>query len=166
MADYIIQDTTLTGIADAIRGKTGGTDPIPVPDMAAQIAGISGGGDSSAVQYKSKLVTLTGTWNERVSIDFGFDPDLIIVFSDKTVTLGGGNFLFMGVSSRFEEAAGSSFVRYFYLYSDRLYSNLVGRRIDDTGDANVAINSADETGFNFGVTHPSGSFYVIAIKMC
>ena len=41
MANYMIQDTTLAGIADAIRGKTGGADPIPVPDMSALIEGIS-----------------------------------------------------------------------------------------------------------------------------
>lgn len=49
MAEYLIQDTTLTGIADAIRGKTGGTDPVAVSDMAAQIEGIQtggGGGDA------------------------------------------------------------------------------------------------------------------------
>lgn len=44
MGTYLIQDTTLSGIADAIRGKTGGADPIPVPDMSALIAGISQGG--------------------------------------------------------------------------------------------------------------------------
>lgn len=44
MAYYLIQDSTLAGIADAIRGKTGGADPIPVPDMSALIAGISQGG--------------------------------------------------------------------------------------------------------------------------
>ena len=51
MSEYLIQDTTLTGIADAIREKTGGTVPVPVSDMAAQIAGIStgGGGDIDAL---------------------------------------------------------------------------------------------------------------------
>lgn len=44
MGTYLIQDSTLAGIADAIRGKTGGADPIPVPDMSALIAGISQGG--------------------------------------------------------------------------------------------------------------------------
>lgn len=50
MSEYRIKGETLTGIADAIRKKTGGTEPIPVPDMAAQIEGITsgGGGGSSA----------------------------------------------------------------------------------------------------------------------
>ena len=49
MAEYLIQGETLTGIADAIRGKTGGTDPIAVLDMAAQIDGIQAGGDGDDV---------------------------------------------------------------------------------------------------------------------
>lgn len=48
MAEYRIKGETLAGIADAIRKKTGGTEPIPVPDMAAQIEGISGGGGGSS----------------------------------------------------------------------------------------------------------------------
>lgn len=43
MAKYTIQDTTLQGIADAIRGKTGTADPIAVSAMAAQIADITEG---------------------------------------------------------------------------------------------------------------------------
>lgn len=38
--EYLIKDTTLTGIADAIRSKTGGTDPILVSDMAGQIENV------------------------------------------------------------------------------------------------------------------------------
>lgn len=54
MSEYLIQDTTLTGIADAIREKTGGTEPVSVSDMAAQIEGIqAGGGDIDALIDKS-----------------------------------------------------------------------------------------------------------------
>lgn len=49
MADYLIKDTTLTGIADAIRAKTGSADAIMVSDMASRIAGISGGGSGGSV---------------------------------------------------------------------------------------------------------------------
>lgn len=43
MAEYLIQDSTLTAIADAIREKSGASDPIAVPDMAAQISAITTG---------------------------------------------------------------------------------------------------------------------------
>ena len=42
MAEYLIQDTTLTAIADAIRSKTGGTEAILPENMAAAITGLSG----------------------------------------------------------------------------------------------------------------------------
>lgn len=52
MAEYLIQDTTLTGIADAIRAKTGSTDAIKVSDMASKIEGISvGGGTVEGIHY-------------------------------------------------------------------------------------------------------------------
>lgn len=37
---YTINGETLTGIADAIRSKTGGTDPITAADMDVEINGI------------------------------------------------------------------------------------------------------------------------------
>ena len=54
MAEYLIQDTTLTAIADAIRSKTGKTDAIPVPDMPTEIASItaeSGGSSGSSEDF-------------------------------------------------------------------------------------------------------------------
>ena len=50
--EYLIQRATLAAIADAIRAKTGKSDQIPVADMAAEIAGITAAGGSSAdVRY-------------------------------------------------------------------------------------------------------------------
>jgi hypothetical protein len=44
MSEYRIQDTTLTGIADAIRLKTGSSAPIVVNEMADEIESIPTGG--------------------------------------------------------------------------------------------------------------------------
>ena len=44
MSEYRIQDATLTGIADAIRSKTGGSAPIVVNEMADEIESIPTGG--------------------------------------------------------------------------------------------------------------------------
>ena len=58
MSKYVIDDSTLASIAEAIRGKTGGTDPIAVTDMAAQIASITGGGSSDEVILEEQDVLL------------------------------------------------------------------------------------------------------------
>ncbi len=51
MADYLVQDTSLTEIADAIRERGGTTAPLSFPSgMASAIRGIqNGGGDLSSV---------------------------------------------------------------------------------------------------------------------
>lgn len=46
MAKYVIDDSTLTGIANAIRSKTGGSDPIEVSQFPERISGIETGGSS------------------------------------------------------------------------------------------------------------------------
>ena len=46
MARWSVEDITLTGIANAIREKTGGSGEIKVEDMAGKIGEISGGGAS------------------------------------------------------------------------------------------------------------------------
>ena len=49
MAIYSIEDTTLTGIGDAIRAKEGSTGVIPVPEIPSRIAAIQTGPDVSGV---------------------------------------------------------------------------------------------------------------------
>lgn len=57
MAEYIIQDTTLTEIADSIRAKTGKTDSIPVPDMRSQIDSIPSGDDETVKGFIERTLT-------------------------------------------------------------------------------------------------------------
>lgn len=51
MAEYLIQDTTLSEIADAIRVKTELTRSIGVSEMASLILGIKSGPDTSSYAY-------------------------------------------------------------------------------------------------------------------
>ena len=48
MADYLIQESTLTGIADAIRAKEGSAAPISTTDFASRIANMFTGEDLDA----------------------------------------------------------------------------------------------------------------------
>lgn len=59
MAKYLIDGTTLTAIADAIREKTGGTGDIFTEDMASEIYSIEvgGSGENKLVQMFNKSVT-------------------------------------------------------------------------------------------------------------
>ena len=79
---YIIKKSTLTGIADAIRGKTGGTDKMNPVEMASAIEGISAGGGASKLfitevtpesQIKKSTTPLT------ITHDLGVMPQFVFV---------------------------------------------------------------------------------------
>lgn len=63
MDRYSVEGSTLTGIADAIREKTGGSEEIKVEDMAGKIGEISGGGE------ETEFVTLT--FNNKLNLSGG-----------------------------------------------------------------------------------------------
>ena len=46
MAEYLVQDTSLTAIADAIRAKNGGTDKLTLAQMPEKITNIQTGTDT------------------------------------------------------------------------------------------------------------------------
>ena len=51
MSKYVIDSSTLTSIADAVRAKTGKTDPIVVSDIPTEISKISSGDDLPAEAF-------------------------------------------------------------------------------------------------------------------
>ena len=95
MALYFIKDTTLKGIADAIRTKTGDSASIPVADFASEIESIvvgdgssSGGGSGEGdtiIGYE--VITKSGTFetgsgvtSATITHNCGGEPDIVIVF--------------------------------------------------------------------------------------
>ena len=70
MSDYIIHDTTLTSIADAIRTKTGSNAQMTPSEMATAIGNISTGGGGG--------ITLEDICNGTVTGDVVFNGDTFI----------------------------------------------------------------------------------------
>ena len=74
MAEYLIQDTTLAAIGDAIRAKEESSDPIPVSDIAARIAAIETG-----VNVQRASGTFTTDTSGKATVNCGFQPDLVYI---------------------------------------------------------------------------------------
>ena len=62
MSKYVIDGSTLTSIGDAIREKTGGTESIPVTDLAASISAIVAG------DYNVKMIQLSPTSTSSLTL--------------------------------------------------------------------------------------------------
>ena len=70
MSKLFIEDTSLTAIGDAIRGKTGGTELLSVPSgMVEAINGIQTGGGALKCVFSTKRTT-GGTYNDY-DVDLG-----------------------------------------------------------------------------------------------
>lgn len=95
MANYMIQDTTLTGIADAIRAKTGGADAIAVTDMAGQIEGISSmptvysSDRTGAIYFKNHTIPDRETENSQATGNlYQYSLEMETVYVGKNVITG------------------------------------------------------------------------------
>lgn len=82
--EYMIQGETLTAIADAIRGKTGGSDPIEPGQMANEITNIPAGGGGmpeGVTALASGIIAPTSniTSDYTVTHNLGKTPDFAIL---------------------------------------------------------------------------------------
>lgn len=79
MSKVLVNESSLTGIADAIRGKNGSTDTYKPSEMAAAITAISGGGGEPVIEALS--VTSNGTYTAPDGVD-GYSPITVNVPQD------------------------------------------------------------------------------------
>jgi hypothetical protein len=72
MAKVFIEETTLTAIGDAIRGKEGTSDLVPVNDMATRISAISGGGGSGGYEIPDEAFNIVGAKTDYGNYDCSY----------------------------------------------------------------------------------------------
>lgn len=78
MSEYLIQDTTLTAIGDAIRAKEESSAPIPVSEFASRIAAVVTG-----VTVQRSSGSFTTNTSGKATINCGFQPDLVYIQIDE-----------------------------------------------------------------------------------
>ena len=79
MAKVLVNESSLTGIADAIRSKNGSTDTYKPSQMAAAITAISGGSEPAVIEALE--VTSNGTYTASNGVD-GYSPVTVNVPQD------------------------------------------------------------------------------------
>ena len=78
MSKYVIDSSTLTSIADAVRTKGGTTDPIVVSDIPTAITNLPSGGEPIITEL---TVTQNGTYTASDGVD-GYSPVTVNVPQD------------------------------------------------------------------------------------
>ena len=170
MADYLIKDTTLTNIADAIRAKKSSTDTYTPAEMATAISSIETGGgggptaedltftgDLTKFNYygrMSKLIKKYGSlmsFNDVKSLEYAFsgnDP-LNSDFSNWTINLSNYASLINAFSStssikKLPKFAGGSINK-----CENMFYQFSGKNIPDDLFSNTTFN-LDRSGVNYG----------------
>ena len=125
MADYLILDTTLAAIGNAIRAKEGSSALIPVSEIASRIAAIETGATGAAVQRKSGTITTGSFRNDTVTC--GFKPDLVVLHRSE----GSTNNAFSCAAAFAEDTRKSKFALALWSNEISMYQLIVSR--SDTG---------------------------------
>ena len=89
-------DAALVGIADAIRGKTGGTGKLTLDQMAAAITGIVAGGGGDGLAYDMGEFALDAGTKTVATVDgiphaLGAVPEFVLVWTDDFADLSVDN---------------------------------------------------------------------------
>lgn len=120
----------MTAIANAIRGKTGGSALLTLDGMATAIAGIStgGGGERFAGSFTTNA-------SYKATVSCGFKPDVVMIFTPS----------FSYNSSTTCEAN----LKYFFAEKKMSYSEISNARYDDGIYEGIAVRT--ETGFEISM---------------
>lgn len=99
MAEYLIQEETLVGIADAIRSKEGNsTSEIPVADMSERIMALETK-DASAPIWGHVVVSAKGDAAFNIPLPFSGDVTTIIGAGNQSTSLLNDTTLFFSVNN-------------------------------------------------------------------
>lgn len=94
MSKLVIDKSTLDGIGDAIREKTGISDLIPVIELSEKILEISGGSTNIAIDEVEVVsdVSLNNTKGWTIYHSLEKTPDIVFIYSHNETSVG--NYIF------------------------------------------------------------------------
>ena len=125
------------------------------------------GGGNSNFKYTEKVVTIKGSINERVSANFGFKPDFLVMYPNDSVTHSGKYVVYIGSSIKFADVFGKSKgCAIVGVGSSSAFTRHSGSDLNSTS-SNAQLYGADETGFNLGdnYSYAAGTYKVIALGL-
>jgi len=161
----LLQDKTVTENGEVVADEGfDGLGKVIVDVMS------SGGGNDGVLVYKG-YATITGTYNTKVNIDFGFKPDFLLLYPTSTQSTASVGVVRFGITSQMAEKYGISGTN--VLIFTRSSTGLSYAGTADSIDCDVSQNVAtapicgcDETGFTIGrIKHYNGLIYIIAMKL-
>lgn len=123
MANVLIEETTMTAIADAIRAKTGDTDLILPSDMPTQIESISSGGatDEEITSLKNQVYGLAVGKCEYVSGKKNLLDLTTIMTPDGLISGGYSDYAMAGMDCVYARAQSlMSLTKYTFGYCKKL----------------------------------------------
>jgi hypothetical protein len=109
MAEYLIQDSTLTAIADAVRSKTGDTGLIPVGEMAAKIGALAVGGGANGTWVFNTGSFVASADSHTIDHGLGIVPDVVAVWATSIISATTGLVHTMSFSAAAIEAMGNAY---------------------------------------------------------
>ena len=149
MSKYSVNDTTLIGIADAIRSKEGSSGSILVPDLASRILNLSG----SATMLSGTWVLASGAPYVRLNVGVTLsDSDIFVA-----ICTGDNNTALHSTSTSSYHYPLSFCKTADHVYGTALYSNKSSSQLlsydDSTSNFSIQIynNSTIYVGFPYDV---------------
>lgn len=159
-------------IAAAIREKTGEEGTMKPIEFPEKIAAIEAGGGSGGGQMFRTFMNINGGYNTRVNVNFGFKPDILLVYAGSNFTKTSTGVMLYGTTQAAADKLGASCCNVRVATTSSaggINVKTLGTSIDCAVSANVGntpICGCDETGFTIGTgAFYSGYAYIIAMKL-
>lgn len=124
MAEYLIQDTTLTAIADAIRTKSEKSDAIPVSDMSTEIMNIPVGGASLNYSIVGSTTQPSNPTENMIWVNTDVEiADHMFTATEPTSPIDGTVWVSVGTTSKVEfSVVKNTLVMIYPLYAKQYIS--------------------------------------------
>ena len=159
--DYKIQDTTLTGIANAIRAKEESSGSIKVSDFASRISAIESGGNGFLATDMNARLPYSQNWK---SITYGDGKFVAIAHGESEAAISYDGINWTAMSVVYNEPWQSITYGNGMFVAVAFNSRIITYSTDGITWGNTALFSSKKT--LYSVTYGNGKFVAVGSNVC